>query len=350
MRKPAKYKRILIADEDLLVTNIVSRHLSGQGYQCETASNGERALAKLKANVFDLIIFSMAMNDKSGNTIFPIIKAMHPNMPSILIADAVDIDMVIKLVKDGAYDYIIKPISMNMLSICVERSLDKKRLLLENKNYQLHFNKMVKQQTENICKSFINALPAIAFAQEAKYKYSSGHSYRVAEMAEATARKLGMPPHETEQIKFTGLIHDIGKVGVKETILCKEGKLTREEYLQVASHCTIGEQLLSPMVRDEKILKMVRHHHERYDGGGYPDGLSATVIPPGARILAVVDAYDAMTSERPYRKAVNTLLACAELKKHAGTQFDPIVVDAFIATLVDNNRPKIPKRVAIMYS
>ena len=177
---------------------------------------------------------------------------------------------------------------------------------------------------------FLNAVIALAYALEAKDIYTSGHSQRVAKISVAIARELDMPRDSIEKIGLTRLIHDIGKIGVRESVLNKPDRLTDEEFHQVKRHCEMGEHMLYPIADDEEILMMVRHHHERYDGTGYPDELSGEHIPLGARILAVADAYDAMTSERPYREAMSDETACAELEHCKGTQFDPEVADAFL--------------------
>ena len=153
---------------------------------------------------------------------------------------------------------------------------------------------------------------------------------RVAELAAIIGRKLGLSDDEIEKTRIAGLVHDIGKIGIPEAILNKPGRLTVGEYDQVKTHCETGERILRPVVDDAETLSMVRHHHERYDGRGYPDGLKGEEIPIGARILAVADTYDAMTSERPYRKAMATELACLEIEQSSWTQFDPRVAGAFV--------------------
>ncbi|MFC2001633.1 HD-GYP domain-containing protein [Chloroflexota bacterium] len=191
-------------------------------------------------------------------------------------------------------------------------------------------NQEVEEKVRQIRQSFLNAITSLVFALEAKNKYTSGHSQGVTKIAVLIAKELGMPQHRIEQIRIAASVHDIGKVGVSDIVLSKRGSLTDEEFMHIASHCSVGESILRPIIDDKEILQMVKHHHEKYDGTGYPDGLQARNIPIGARILAVADAYDAMTSLRSYRKALNDVITCAELKKNAGTQFDPIVVNTFI--------------------
>ena len=190
-----------------------------------------------------------------------------------------------------------------------------------------------KNQTKKLFKYLLGSMPSLLGALEARDEYMDGHSERVARMAVSVARKLGMPRDQVEKIGLAGLLHDIGKIGIRESVLTKQGELSDEEYSHMASHSIIGESILRPVIDDEEILMMVRHHHERYDGKGYPDGIAARQIPVGARILAVADVYDAMTSDRPYRRAVDPGLVLNEIQRQARIQLDPEVVEAFLAIM-----------------
>lgn len=177
----------------------------------------------------------------------------------------------------------------------------------------------------------------LAFALDASDKYTSGHSKRVSDITVMISRKFGMEQERIEKMKLAALVHDIGKLGIDEDILMKQDRLTREEYFHVSAHSAIGEYILRSAIDDEEILGIVRSHHERYDGDGYPDGLSGEGIPLGARILAVADTYDAMTSDRPYRKALGHRVTIDELQKQAGHQLDPVVVDVFSRMVGEND-------------
>jgi putative two-component system response regulator len=194
----------------------------------------------------------------------------------------------------------------------------------------------IMKQTKKLLKYLLGSMPSLLVALEARDEYTNGHSERVARMAVSVARKLGMSRYQVEKIGLAGLLHDIGKIGIRESVLTKQGELSDEEYLHMASHSIIGESILRPVIDDEEILMMVRHHHERYDGKGYPDGLIARQIPVGARILAVADVYDAMTSDRPYRKAVDPGLVLDEIQRQACIQLDPAIVEAFL-TIININ-------------
>jgi putative two-component system response regulator len=326
-------ERILIVDDVASIRIAFSRKLTGDGYECLMAENGEKALAMLQKRQIGLVLLDITMPGISGKDVLREIVAHYPDIAVIMITATDSAETAIEMLKAGAYDYIIKPIYFNELPLRVQRALDRRKLMLENKEYRRDLEEKVRQQTDKIREAFQNSLKSLALALEAKDKYTSGHSQRVADIAVKIARKLKMSPEEIERLSFASLVHDIGKIGIKEAIINKEGGLTDEEYIYISTHSVIGENILTPVIEDKEILKMVRHHHERYDGRGYPDGLSGQQIPLGARILAVADMFDAMTSDRPYRKSVSHEVAMGELKRHASTQFDPQVVDAFIETM-----------------
>lgn len=338
---------IMVVDDEARVREVISRRLIDSGYKCTTAVDGSSALKILKSEPVDLVLLDINMPRKSGVEVLKEIQTKHPNTAVIMVTAIAEVETAINCMKMGAYDYIIKPVDSKILQISISRALEKRKLILENRAYQLELEKRVREQTEKIRQSFINAVTALANALEAKDKYTKGHSERVTQIAVAIAEKLCIPPERVEKIRLAGLLHDIGKIGIPETVLNKPGRLTDEEFELIKSHCEMGQRILSPIIEDNEVLDIVVHHHERYDGTGYPDGLSAEQLSPGAKIvavaeaydailsqgakvLAVADAYDAMTSERPYRPAMSHEAACAELKRGKGTQFDPVIVDIFL--------------------
>lgn len=342
--------KILIVDDEIRVREIISRKLTDSGYHCLTAPDGNSALKILKADHVDLVLLDIMMPGKSGHEVLQEIKLRYPDTAVIMVTAVADVQTAIGLMKMGAYDYIIKPVELNILSVSLDRALEKRELLIENRDYQTHLEQRVDEQTKRIRQSFLNSTTSLAYALEAKDKYTHGHSERVTEIAVAIAQQLDVPKDMREKIRLAGLLHDVGKIGVSELILNKPGKLTSEEFELVKSHSEVGERILSPIVEDKEILEMVRHHHERYDGTGYPDRLSGkqltrdantiaiaeaynNILSQGAVTLAVADAYDAMTSDRPYRPSMSTEAACAELDRGKGTQFDPTTVDAFLSLI-----------------
>lgn len=325
-----KREGILIVDDEEVIRRFLHQRLSSEGYQCQEASSADQALDELKSNPTELVLLDIKMPGKSGMELLPELKVRYPDTAVIMATAIADTSTAIQCMKEGAYDYITKPFNLDEVVLSVGKALEKRRLELENRDYQQHLEQQVEEQAKKIRASFLNAITALAYALEAKDIYTSGHSQRVTEISVAIARELGMPQDSIDKIRLAGLVHDIGKIGIRESVLNKPASLTDEESKHIKSHCEAGERILTPIVEDEEILKAVRHHHERYDGMGYPDGLRGEQIPLGARILAVADTFDAMTSERPYRAAMSDEAACAEIERCKGTQFDPEVADAFL--------------------
>jgi response regulator RpfG family c-di-GMP phosphodiesterase len=336
---------IMIVDDEARVRDIISRKLTAEGYKCITAPDGSSALTKVQKYQVDLVLLDVIMPRKSGTAVLRELRSRYEDIAVIMVTAVSDIETAIKLMKMGAYDYIIKPIDLNVLSISVDRALEKRRLLLENKSYRLHLEDKLKEQTITIRESFLYAFKALAFALEARDEYTSGHSERVTELAVTIAEGMSISQDMIQKIRLAGLVHDIGKIGVKETILNKPEPLTAEEYSHVQSHCETGSRILLPIVDDDEILDIVIHHHERYDGKGYPDRLSGEQTSLGARIVAVADAYDAMTSTRPYRDALSIEEAIDEIQKNKGSQFDPDIADVFVSIINRKKETYLQKHV-----
>lgn len=346
MNNPGKIK-VLIVDDEAGIRDILSRKLSSAGFQCLTAPDGLSAMKMLRSSQPDLVLLDVTMPGKSGAAVLKDIRAKYPDIAVIMVTAVADVQVVISLMKAGAYDYVIKPVELNVLLFSIERAMEKRRLILENREYQSNLEQKVAKQTRKIRQSFLNAITSLANALDAKDKYTHGHSRRVTETAVAIAHEMGMSRETIERIELAGLLHDVGKIGISEEILNKPGKLTDGEFQVVRLHPEIGERILAPLIEDTEILLMIRHHHEYYDGRGYPDGLSgrqetAEAAPggavknrltPGTMALSVADAYDAMTSDRPYRPAMTVEAACAELERGKMKQFCPDTVDAFIRQL-----------------
>jgi putative nucleotidyltransferase with HDIG domain len=309
--------------------------------------DGDTALKAISDFEYDLVLLDVSMPGRSGIEVLNEIIARYPDTSVIMVTSRDDTGTVIETMKMGACDYIIKPINLSELPIRVRKALDRRRLVLENKKYRLHLEDKVKEQTEKIHEAFLNSVTSLAFALEARDKYTSGHSQRVSKIAQLICRRLGLKQDYTEKVTLAGLVHDIGKIGIKESVLMKEEPLTDEEYSHIMAHSVIGEHILRPAIDDEEILEIVRHHHERYNGTGYPDGLSKQHIPLGARILAVADIFDAMTSDRPYRQAMKPNLAIDELKNQSRHMFDPVVVNAFL-NIASGSPAAVPKRKGVV--
>jgi HD-GYP domain-containing protein (c-di-GMP phosphodiesterase class II) len=241
-----------------------------------------------------------------------------------------DVEMAVSCLALGAADYVVKPYQLEDVRARVSQALDKRRLLLENRAHREHLEERVAAQTRRLEEMYWASVQSLAEALELKDPYTRGHSVRVSQYAVAIARSLGLDAEMIRQIELGGHVHDIGKIGVRESVLNKPAPLTPEEYAHVMTHPVLGWRLLSPLFSDAPhALNIVRSHHERFDGFGRPDGLAGKAIPLEARIVAVADALDAMTSYRPYRVGEMSLDdAVREMRRSAGTQFDPDVIEA----------------------
>lgn len=324
-----KRARILVVDDEAMVRKLLCQKLSRDGYQCEEADGAVQALDGLKGSSIDLVILDIKMPGKSGIELLPEIKAAYPDTAVMMATALNDVNIAIECMKQGAYDYISKPFNLGEVVLSVEGVLERRRLEREIREYQQYLEQKVKEQTQEIRKVFLGAIEALAFALEAKDKYTAGHSRRVTEIAVAIGKEMGLSPDDIEDLRWGGLLHDVGKIAIDQLIQNKPGELTHEEYEHIMTHTHVGAGIVKPVVNG-KVVEMIEHHHDRYDGSGMDQVVVGEDIPLGARILAVADAFDAMTSDRPYRSAMSAEEALSEIKRCTGTQFDPVVVAAFL--------------------
>ena len=322
-------ERILIVDDEAAIRKLLCRKLSREGYQCEEADSDGQTLDKLRSSPIELVILDIKMPGKSGIELLPEIKADYPHTMVIMATAVAETSVAIQCMKQGADDYVCKPFNLNEVAVSVARTLDKRRLQLKVEDYQQHLEEKVDQQTKEIRKFFLGAIEALVFALEAKDKYTAGHSRRVTEITVAIAKDLGLPAGDIEELRWASLLHDVGKIAVDQLIQNKRGRLTREEYEHIMIHASVGTGIVRPVV-NENVVEMIEHHHDHYDGSGLHQVVAGEDIPVGARILAVADAFDAITSDRPYRSARSEKEALGEIRRCTGTQFDPVVVTAFL--------------------
>jgi len=321
---------ILIVEDEPSVREILCWRLTEEGYRCVTVPGAREALQALEGgDAFELMISDIRMPGMSGVDLLKTVRQMVPDMAVVMVTAVSDVNTAIETLRLGACDYITKPFNLDEVCIAVERALEKRDLILRNRDYQLHLEEKVEEQTRELRTLYLDAFKSLVSALEAKDKYTEGHSRRVTIYAVLIARTMGLDPAVIQKIHLAGLMHDIGKIGIPETLLNKSATLTPEEYASLNRHPIISSRILRPILRDPDVLDFVRHHHENYDGSGGPEGLAGEDIPLGARILAVADAFDAITSDRPYREAGTVPYAVDEISRNAGIQFDPKVVAAF---------------------
>jgi putative two-component system response regulator len=261
----------------------------------------------------------------------------------LMLTAVAEVEMAVACLQAGAFDYIPKPFQVDEVRARVGQALEKRRLILENRHYQQHLAEMVDQQALRIEELFLEGVQTLVHALEAKDPYTKGHSSRVAAYAGRIARALGLTEGDVQLIELGAELHDVGKIGVRESVLHKPGTLTSEEYEHIMQHPAIGARILAPLLKHApQVLHIVRSHHERLDGKGLPDGLGGDAVSLPARIVAVADAFDAMTTGRPYRPPRPVAAAVEELRRAAGTQWDGAVVDAFVVVCRELSQLPIP--------
>ncbi len=341
-------KIVLIIDDDEKVRTILRVHLDKAGYRSSEAENAEMAYKILEEDSFEVVICDIRRVD--GIKILEHIKKEYETLPVIMLTGSADVNTAVEVMKKGAVDYLTKPIKKDELLIALERAAQHKRLLEEEVAVRVSMLKELeeaakesKERTTELEQAYsqlkqanFDMVKALSGAIEAKDPFTKGHSYRVSQLSLEIARRLSflnLSEEKMEILEYGSLLHDVGKIGIKEEILKKPGRLSEREYAHVKRHPIIGEEIIRSVEIFRPGLPLIRNHHEHFDGRGYPDGLKGKEINIFARIIAVPDSFDAMTSDRPYRKARTVEEALREIKRVRGTQFDPQIVDVFI---VDN--------------
>jgi len=339
-----KKSKILIADDEGDIRELLGDFLEGEGYECVLAADAFEALEIFKTTTdIDLVMSDIRMPGKTGLDLLGDIKEIDNDVMVIMISAVKDIESAITAMSRGAYDYVAKPFKLTEVGLIAKKAIEKRKLILENKEYQRLLEKMVADRTMELKnalykldQTYIFTLRALVTALDTRDEETQGHSLRVVKYTLKLAELMGM--HDEQQLKvleYGSLLHDIGKIGIPDAILKKPGKLTDEEWTVMRSHPEVGYKILHRIEFLEEASQIVLHHHEKFDGTGYPGKLKGDNIPLGSRIFAVADTVDAMTSERPYRKALSFEIASQELLKFTGTQFDKRVVDAFLSVPLD---------------
>lgn len=329
--------RILIADDETIARESLARKLTSLGYACTSCDSGPEALDYLANETFDLVLVDILMSGRGDVTLPKEIKRICPDVAIILVTSLIDIEVAVESLKDGAYDYITKPFSMEEMSIRVSRALEKRRLLLENQSYQQILEEQVASRTYELREAmkvledtYHSTLVALSRAMDSRDADPDGHSLRVTMYSTRLARQLGIDEAELRIIEQGVLLHDIGKIGVPDALLRKPGKLTESEWSLMRQHPEIGYRILSRIKFLKRAAQTVLHHHERYDGSGYPLSLRGDDIVLGARIFAVSDALESLTWDHPSRPAACFEAASREIVKMSGKQLDPMIVNEFL--------------------
>ena len=321
----------VVADDEAHLRRVLVRLMQGEGFTCHEAPNGRAALELLERVPATLVISDLHMPELDGMGLLREVRERLPDTAVIMITAVADVATAVSALAVGAMDYLTKPFHLDEVRARVRQALEKRRLILENRSYQQRLEERVAEQSRRLESLFLASIQSLADALEVKDPYTHGHSLRVSSYSVTIARAIGLSDQMVQQIEIGGRVHDIGKIGVREAILNKAGPLTADEYQHIMTHPTVGWRILAPLLREMPMsLNIVRWHHERYDGSGAPDRLVSDAIPLEARIVAVADTFDAMTSIRPYRPGVPLDDTLAELRRCSGAQFDPVCVGAFL--------------------
>jgi response regulator RpfG family c-di-GMP phosphodiesterase len=354
---------ILVVDDEESIRGLLRRKLGADGYECDMAADGKEALWKAFMKDFDLVLMDIKMPGLSGMEALPQMVTDHPDTSVVMLTAVADAKTAVEAMKLGAYDYVTKPFDLDDLSMRVRRALERRRLVLENREYQRRLEERVQQQEgriqqysqdavetlsreqavrnrlnggnhqDGLEEAYLHMAESLALMAEAHEPYARGHSERVSLRAGEIAIQLRCSAEVIKRVKVAATLHDIGKVVIPDQILFKPGPLTPAEYSEVKRHPVAAVGIIQEVSYFEDILAIIESHHEWYNGKGYPKKLKGDEIPLGARIIAVADAYDAMTCPRPYRSRLSNEEAVQALKKGAAAQWDPRVVEALFKIL-----------------
>ena len=327
--------RILIVDDEAEITSILSDLFEGR-YACTTAGSAEEALRLLAGEDYQLVISDITMPGMSGLDMIPHVRSSWPNSVVVMISGMQTVESAIEALRLGAFDYVMKPFDLRQVEAVVTRALDHQELIVAKQRYEDLLEELVEQRTaqldqalNSLADAYRATLKALTAALETRDLETHGHSERVVSYSMRLGREYGLDGERTKSLEFGSLLHDIGKIGVPDLILRKPAKLTPEEWVLMRQHPQHGQVILRGIEFLEGAALVVAQHHEKWDGSGYPLGLRGEEIDVCARIFSVADAFDAITSDRVYRKGKPYRAAAEELDAWAGTQFDPKVVEAF---------------------
>ncbi len=331
-------EHILIVDDEEMIRSLLSSALEQENYVCTQASNVDEAFIILGEHPVDLVISDIMMPGRSGVELLRDLKKVNHDIAVLMITGLSDMNTAMECVHLGADDYITKPFGINRVVLTVKNLIERRSLALEKKNYQVSLEFKVMEQTSQIRKTmnelsnaYDNTLSALVKALDVREKEVGSHSERVMNYTAFLGGKLGMAGRELQELSKGALLHDIGKIGISDNILLKPGQLDDGEWIEMRKHPQVGYAILSEIDFLKTPAEIILGHHERFDGTGYPKQLRGEQIPIGSRIFSVVDTLDAMTSDRPYRRALPFSMVVAEIIKYRGTQFDPAIADLFLS-------------------
>jgi len=336
--------QILVVDDEEPIRNALKKFLAQQQFEVYAAGSGDEALQQLRRHRVSLMLCDIRMPGTSGVDLVPQALEVEPELAILMLTAVNDATSAALCMQRGAMDYLTKPIELADLGRAVQRALKRREMLLENRQLSQWLKEEVTTRTAELHRErmklerlSIATLEALVNALEAKDPYMRGHSARVADLSATIAHQLGLADEDVEHTRVAGRLHDIGKIGTRESVLNKQGALTPDEFEHVKQHVVIGSQILAPLSHLGDIMPAVRHHHERWDGTGYPDGLRGEEIPLTARIIGAAEVFDALSTSRAYQEKMTPEKAIERIADLAGTVLDPKVHEA-LATVVARRR------------
>ncbi len=321
---------LTVVDDEPTSLDVMVRAASSWDFECQSASSAEEALELLERNPTPIVVTDLRMRGRGGVWLVQQIQKRWPEVSIIVVTGWPDADAVMRCLDSGTHHIFHKPIKLDEFRHALEANLRSFHRNREDHIHRRQLERALAKRTRKLRSTFLSAIDSLVRTLEARDPYTSGHSLRVRDYALGLADKICLAPSLRKRLSLAAKLHDIGKVGLPEHILNKTGALTPAEAAVVQQHPEIGERILAPIIHKQEVLSAIRGHHERFDGQGYPDGLAADEIPLLARIIAVADCFDALTSSRAYRGALERNEALAVLREGAGTQFDPRFVEPFI--------------------
>jgi len=342
-------KLVLVVDDEDDIREILAETLAGLDFEYMTAADGEEAIDCLDKHndIIDVVICDLKMPKVSGDQVIAYGAKHYPLIPIIILTGFAQLDMALDHMRLGAFDYMTKPFRVKELLLLLKRALKMRQLQEDKISYQNTLEIRIEEATQALHNQVVQTVSSFILAIEAKDRYTQGHSKRVAEYSTLMAKKLGLSLEDQANLLYAAQLHDIGKIGISEQLLNKPGKLNMVEYETIKTHPSKGVKILEPLDFLGHLLPAVEFHHEWYDGSGYPRGLTKEEIPFMARIIAVCDTFDAMTSERSYRKPLPLKIAIQEIKDGSGTQFDPEAVAAFLEIFSETLEQKMISQGAL---
>jgi response regulator RpfG family c-di-GMP phosphodiesterase len=330
-------ERILVVDDEAIIRETVAEYLKAHGFDCLSAASGEQALQHLREDEFALLIADIRMPGYTGLQLLNYVGENCRHVSVIMITAVADLQTAVDSMKLGAFDYITKPFDLDMVVESVEKALHQRSQLIRDDQIARNLQRALKSKTFALNSALKDlqlhrdtTLDALVRALDAREHETGCHSARVQGYAVALAQQLGFEGDRLANLARGALLHDIGKIGVSDQILLKPGKLDKDEWIQIKQHPLIGYEIVKGVSFLGGASALIISHHERFDGTGYPSGLKGEDVPLEARLFAIIDTYDAMTSDRPYRKALTPEIAKEEIIRCSGSQFDPRIVDLFL--------------------